>query len=139
MRRAQVLVEDAFCDCLLPDDVGPCASIREQFTVADDRRDDRGAGGHSNSRKSSCYNEIMIDTPILAFLSDDELLAEAKRLVANERIATAALLTSLMEIDTRRLYLREGCSSLFTYCTQILRLAEGAAYDRIEASRAAFL
>jgi hypothetical protein len=42
-----------------------------------------------------------------------------------------------MELDARRLYLGEGCSSLFTYCTQVLHLAEGAAYNRIEAARAA--
>jgi hypothetical protein len=42
-----------------------------------------------------------------------------------------------MELDARRLYLGEGCSSLFTYCTHVLHLAEGAAYNRIEASRAA--
>ena len=39
--------------------------------------------------------------------------------------------------DARRLYLAEGCSSLFTYCTQVLRLSEHAAYGRIEAARAA--
>lgn len=70
-------------------------------------------------------------------LSDDQLLAETKRLVACERSATAAVLRSLMEIDSRRLYLREGCASLFTYCTQVLHLGEGAAYNRIEAARAA--
>ena len=70
-------------------------------------------------------------------LSDDQLLTETKRLVACERRATAALLRSLMEVDSRRLYLREGCSSLFTYCTQVLHLSEGAAYNRIEAARAA--
>jgi hypothetical protein len=69
--------------------------------------------------------------------SDDELIAETMRLASCERAATAALLQSLMEIDTRRLYLREGCSSLFTYCTHVLHLAEGAAYNRIEAARAA--
>src|SRR5215510_373913 len=42
-----------------------------------------------------------------------------------------------MELDVRRLYLGEGYSSLFTYCTQALHLAEGAAYNRIEAARAA--
>ena len=73
----------------------------------------------------------------LARLEDDDLLAEVKRLAANERQATAALLRSLMELDARRLYLREGCSSLFTYCTQVLHLAEGSAYNRIEAARAA--
>jgi hypothetical protein len=73
----------------------------------------------------------------LAGLKDDELIAEVQRLVTNERKATAALLRSLTELDARRLYLREGCSSLFTYCTQVLHLAEGSAYNRIEAARAA--
>ena len=35
------------------------------------------------------------------------------------------------------MYLGEGCSSLFTYCTQVLHLSEHAAYGRIEAARAA--
>jgi hypothetical protein len=43
----------------------------------------------------------------------------------------------LKEVVVRRLYLGEGYSSLFTYCTQALHLAEGAAYNRIEAARAA--
>jgi hypothetical protein len=72
-----------------------------------------------------------------AQLSDDELLASVKRLAATERRATAALVRSLMELDVRRLYLGEGYSSLFTYCAQALHLAEGAAYNRIEAARAA--
>jgi hypothetical protein len=42
-----------------------------------------------------------------------------------------------MELDARRLYLGEGCSSLFGYCTQVLHLTEHAAYGRIEAARAA--
>ena len=72
-----------------------------------------------------------------AHLSDDDLLATVKRLATTERRATAALVRSLMELDVRRLYLAEGYSSLFTYCTQALHLAEGAAYNRIEAARAA--
>jgi hypothetical protein len=43
----------------------------------------------------------------------------------------------LMELDARRLYLAEGFSSLFIYCTQALHLSEHAAYNRIEAARAA--
>jgi hypothetical protein len=69
--------------------------------------------------------------------SDDQLLAAVKCLAARECRATAALVRSLMELDARRLYLGEGYSSLFTYCTQALHLAEGAAYNRIEAARAA--
>ena len=45
----------------------------------------------------------MTTLPLLESLSDDELIAETKRLVATERVATVALLRSLMEIDTRRL------------------------------------
>jgi hypothetical protein len=70
-------------------------------------------------------------------LSDDELLERVRHLAACERRASVALFRSLVEFDTRRLYLREGCSSLFTYCTQVLRLSEGSAYNRIETARAA--
>jgi hypothetical protein len=70
-------------------------------------------------------------------LSDADLLACVKRLAEGERHATAQLIASLAELDARRLYLAEGCSSLFTYCTQVLHLSEHAAYSRIEAARAA--
>jgi hypothetical protein len=72
-----------------------------------------------------------------ATLSDAELIQHVKRLAANERQATAQLIAHLAEMDARRLYLGEGCSSLFTYCTQVLHLSEHAAYGRIEAARAA--
>ena len=68
-------------------------------------------------------------------LSNHELLARVKHLAEREREATAALIAHLAELDERRLYLAEGCSSLFTYCTQVLRLSEHAAYGRIEAAR----
>jgi hypothetical protein len=74
---------------------------------------------------------------MLAALTDDQLLAEARRLAADERRATADVVRVLMELDARKLYLGEGCASLFTYCTRVLRLAEGAAYNRIEVARAA--
>jgi hypothetical protein len=77
------------------------------------------------------------DQNIFGGLDDRPLLDTAKRLAREERRATAALLRALMEIDCRRLYLGEGCASMFAYCTQILHLAEGAAYNRIEAARAA--
>jgi len=73
----------------------------------------------------------------LADLSDQDLLARTMHLAADERQATALLIAHLAELDARRLYLAEGSSSLFTYCTQVLRLSEHAAYGRIEAARAA--
>ena len=70
-------------------------------------------------------------------VSDQKVLASVRAAVEHERTATAHLLAALMELDTRRLYLQEGCSSLFTYCTQVLHLSEHAAYNRIETARAA--
>jgi hypothetical protein len=72
----------------------------------------------------------------LTHLSNDELLSHVQRLSATERGATARLVAALAELDARGLHLAAGCSSLFTYCTQVLRLSEHAAYGRIEAARA---
>ena len=49
----------------------------------------------------------------------------------------AELLAHLGEVDARQLYLEEGCSSMFTYCQRVLHFAEGVAYKRIQAARAA--
>jgi hypothetical protein len=73
---------------------------------------------------------------LVSRLTDTELVAEVKRLVRCEREATANLISHLAEFDARRLYLGAGCSSLFTYCTEVLRLSEHGAYGRIEAARA---
>ena len=73
----------------------------------------------------------------VASLSDDALRARVKALAVRERQATAELVAALAEFDARRLYLGAGCSSLFTYCMQVLHLSESAAYKRIEAARAA--
>lgn len=70
-------------------------------------------------------------------LSDRDLLAATIRAADTERHATDDLIALLSEVDTRRLYLGEGCSSLFAYCTQVLHLSEHAAYHRIEAARTA--
>jgi hypothetical protein len=72
-----------------------------------------------------------------AELSDNDLLAQTRTLAAIERCATAQLIAALAELDARRLYLPQGCRSMFTYCTELLHLSEYAAYSRIEAARAA--
>jgi len=72
-----------------------------------------------------------------AFLSDHELLEEVARAAASARHATSELLTLIGEIDVRRLYLGQACSSTFQFCTQVLRLSEHSSYHRIEAARAA--
>jgi len=73
----------------------------------------------------------------LTGLSDAELLARVKSLVARERDATAQLVAHLAELDTRDVYLREGFDSLYAYCRDALGLSEGEAYNRIEVARAA--
>lgn len=70
-------------------------------------------------------------------LTDQELIAQVSVLAQREREATAALVAHLAVLDERRLYLGEGCSSLFAYCVRVLRLSESAAYRRVEAARIA--
>jgi len=66
-------------------------------------------------------------------LPDDELITMAKTLAADERNATARLVTALVEIERRRLYLGQGSSSLYMYCLNVLRMSEDAAYNRCHA------
>jgi hypothetical protein len=77
------------------------------------------------------------DFESLTSLTNQQVLTRVKTLAAGERQATVALIGALAELDARRLYLGEGFSSLFTYCTQALHLSEHAAYNRIEAARIA--
>jgi hypothetical protein len=73
----------------------------------------------------------------LSALSDQQLLEQVATLATREREATARLIAALAEMASRRLYLAEGFSSLFTYCTQALHLSEDAAYNRTRAAGAA--
>jgi len=68
-------------------------------------------------------------------LSDRDLEAEVARLAGCEREATASLIAHLAELYGRRLHERAGFSSLFTYCTDVLRLSEHEAYDRMKAAK----
>ena len=89
-------------------------------------------------QKLRCYNRSMrneLRQP--TYLTNEQLLSDVKALAGREREATARLIASLAELDARRLYLGEGYSSLFTYCTRCLHLSEHAAYGRIEAARVA--
>src|SRR6185436_8360904 len=78
-----------------------------------------------------------IDLETLAGLSDQQLLDEVAARAKAERRAISSLVAALAELDARRLYLAQGYSSLFVYCTQVLGISEHAAYNRIEAARAA--
>ena len=70
-------------------------------------------------------------------LTDVQLLTAIPLLARGEREATVALIAHLAEFDARRLFQGEGFSSTFRYCLEVLRLSEDAAFNRIEAARAA--
>jgi hypothetical protein len=72
-----------------------------------------------------------------AALSNQDLLARLEVLAGKEREAPAELVAHLAALDGRpALYAARGYGSLFSYCTQALRLSEDAACSRIEAARA---
>ena len=73
----------------------------------------------------------------IARLGDRELLETTKRLAAIERSCTVDVIGALAEVESRKLHLRDGYSSMFDYCTRALHFSEHAAYGRIEASRLA--
>src|SRR6266446_7006517 len=70
-------------------------------------------------------------------LSDQDLLARLETLAGKEREASVELVAHLAVLDSRpALHAAQGYGSLFSYCTQALRLSEDAACNRIEAARA---
>jgi hypothetical protein len=81
-----------------------------------------------------------MNTNILALassLSDHDLLARVGVLAGNERDASVELVAHLAALDARpAVFAAEGHGSLFTYCTEVLRLSEDATCNRIQAARA---
>ena len=73
----------------------------------------------------------------LSHLSDQALLRDLGKLVAQDRATTAALLAHIAEVDARRLYLPAGYPSMHVYCVEELHLSEDAARRRIHAARTA--
>ena len=67
-------------------------------------------------------------------LSDDALLLDAKSTAGKTAHDNAKLLTRIAEIGKRRLFLREGYSSLKVYCVRELGLCDEAAEKRITAA-----
>lgn len=70
-------------------------------------------------------------------LPGHELLARLRSLVRRGNTVEAELLVHLGEVEARRLFLEEACSSIFVYCQRVLHFSESVAYKRIHAARAA--
>ena len=77
----------------------------------------------------------MTSLTCLQKLSDQELIDNLKILIHDEREILTAILHHIKEVESRKLYLAKGCSSLFNYLTQGLGYSESAAYRRIQAMR----
>jgi hypothetical protein len=71
----------------------------------------------------------------LAHLSDEELLANTRRLVGKSNQLLAALLAHLAEVEARGIHRTRRCASLYTYCIYELRFSEDAAARRSAAAR----
>lgn len=69
-------------------------------------------------------------------LGDEELEEGLKLAVSRERESLADVIEHLVEFNVRRLACHKGYPSLFKYCTTVLGYSEGAAYKRINCSRA---
>ena len=67
---------------------------------------------------------------------DGDLLARLEMLAGTERESLVDVVAHLATLDRRPgLYAARGFGSLFSYCTQALRLSEDAACTRIDAAR----
>jgi hypothetical protein len=68
---------------------------------------------------------------------DEDLLRQLLQLVKQCRGVEAEVVAHIGEVELRRLYAREACSSMFEYCRRVLGLRENEAYLRITVARAA--
>jgi 5-methylcytosine-specific restriction endonuclease McrA len=73
----------------------------------------------------------------LKSVGDEDLLRELSQLVKQSRAVEAHVVAHIGEVELRRLYAREACSSMFEYCRSILGLRENEAYLRITVARSA--
>ena len=73
----------------------------------------------------------------LAVLSHSQLLNRFEDLVHRDRRCTAEMLGVLAEIDDRKLWAAQACSSMFAFCVERFCMSEAVAAKRIGAARTA--
>jgi len=73
----------------------------------------------------------------LTKISDHALLSSLTAINKNIQQTTAEHLAHIAEVDHRKLYRQQACSSMFVYCTERLGLSEAATAKRIHVARAA--
>ena len=68
-------------------------------------------------------------------ITDQSLLQSLEKAILNEKKMLAEVIRHLAEVYQRRLYAKEGYSSLFAYLQQKYHYSESAAYRRIQAAK----
>jgi hypothetical protein len=86
-----------------------------------------------NTNLPSSFNANATNS--LKAISNLRLLDEAKLAVSTERNATYKVLNYLSEIESRRLHLEEGYSSMFDFCLKFLGYDESQTHRRLSAMR----
>ncbi|HTE50409.1 MAG TPA: hypothetical protein VK698_06025 [Kofleriaceae bacterium] len=71
----------------------------------------------------------------LGALSDEVLLARLVDVLSRGRRVEAEIIAHIAEVDARRLYLGQACSSMHVYVTERLHLSDAEAYLRITVAR----
>ena len=72
---------------------------------------------------------------LVCALSDRDLLARLPEVRGLERRAIAEVIAHLAEVERRRLYLTEACSSMYTFCIERLGYSENEAHTRLQVAR----
>src|ERR1017187_8951545 len=79
--------------------------------------------GMFTSNIISLGSQTMNPTQLKA-LNDETLVNDLKNLVQKEKALTYQILDYLREVETRRLFVARGFSSLFVFCTEYLGYSE---------------
>ena len=73
----------------------------------------------------------------LSSVRDEDLLRQLLQLAKQSRGVEAELVAQIGEVELRRLYAPQACSSMFEYCRRVLGFRENEAYLRLTVARAA--
>ena len=71
----------------------------------------------------------------LSSMADDELLHNLSAILQQSRRVEAELVAHIGEVDERRLFAREACSSMFSFCIEVLHLSEAEPTEEDWAAR----
>jgi hypothetical protein len=105
---------------------------------ADDFEVDSNAGSTLARRRwARKYAWYARDMNALSSIPTGVLMDRMPALVSTERNASAEVIAHLGEIDRRRAFLFQACSSLFSYCRERLGYSEDESHMRVRVTRLA--